>query len=189
VISPVRPSPAAIQRAHAEAEAAAPTYRSSSPPPERFRTEHFSEIIGNGQPHFDRARAGIEQWAAHRGSGIEVFPPDAEVEVGQTVTLLIRQLGLWVVASCRVESVVEEAERFGFSYVTMPGHPECGVETFVIRYAPLGRDSRVHFDIEATSRPLDPLVRLVSPIGRAIQRRATRAYIAALRDWTTGQHQ
>jgi uncharacterized protein (UPF0548 family) len=108
-----------------------------------------------------------------------VFPPTVGVEEGATVALLTRQVGLWVLAACRLVSVIDQPTRYGFLYATLPDHPECGVESFVITTEGL----EVTFDIEATSRPGVALVRLVALVGRALQRRATDAYLAAMRDW------
>ena len=95
------------------------------------------------------------------------------------VGLVTRQMGLWLLFACRVESVIDEPERHGFVYATLPGHPECGYESFVV--AMNGDD--VVFEIEAVSRPGIALVRLAAPVTRGIQERATRAYLDALTTW------
>jgi uncharacterized protein (UPF0548 family) len=48
--------------------------------------------VGRGAVVFDKARTGLQQWAAHRGSGVEVFAVDAGVVPGSTVAVLTRQL-------------------------------------------------------------------------------------------------
>lgn len=97
--------------------------------PTGFHREQSSRHIGAGDADFARARAGLQQWRAHRGSGVEVHPDDAEVADGETVAIVTRQLGLWVLAACRVSSVTDESDAFGFTYVTLPDHPECGYES------------------------------------------------------------
>ena len=37
---------------------------------------------------------------------------------------------------CRVVYVVDEPDRRGFAYGTLPGHPESGEELFLVRYDP-----------------------------------------------------
>ncbi|MEO6627880.1 MAG: DUF1990 family protein, partial [Aquihabitans sp.] len=88
--------------------------------------------LGSGPEDFARARQGIEQWAAHRGSGGDIFPPEAVVAPGAIVAILTRQLGLWVLSACRVGTVIDEATRFGFVYATLPDHPAAGYESFVV---------------------------------------------------------
>jgi uncharacterized protein (UPF0548 family) len=108
-----------------------------------------------------------------------VFPADAMPEPGATVTVLTRQAGLWVLAACRVETVIDEPGRFGFVYATLPGHPERGYESFVVR----NEGGSVTFEIDAVSRPGLTLVRLVAPVARALQRRASGAYLDAMEAW------
>ncbi|WP_426573809.1 DUF1990 family protein [Aquihabitans sp. McL0605] len=156
-----------------------PTAAPSAVLPKGFRRDVFTRVIGSGADDFERAKRGLEQWAAHRGSGVEVLPPDAALATGTTVALVTRQVGLWVLAACRVDSVIDEPTRFGFVYVTLPDHPECGVESFTIT----GTEHEVMFRIEAVSRPGVPLVRLGSPVTRILQRRAADAYLAALHTW------
>ena len=147
-----------------------------------FRHERFTRHIGVGVEDFERARLGLQQWAAHRGSEVEVGPVGVEVEVGETVAIVTRQVGLWVLAACRVTSLVDEPTAFGFTYSTLPDHPECGDESFVVRLV----SDDVIFEIEATSRPGIPLVRLAGPAARQLQKRAANGYLDALARWTAG---
>jgi uncharacterized protein (UPF0548 family) len=86
--------------------------------------------------------------------------------------------GLVLPAPCRIVSILDEPDRWGFAYGTLPGHPEQGEEAFVV-----SRDSTgsVRFEIRAFSRPTSRLVALSGPLGRAVQRRATEGYLASLR--------
>ena len=157
----------------------APTASSESEPRSGFHQDTFTRTIGSGSAHFDRARQGLAHWAAHRRSGVEVFPEDAALVPGATVAILTRQLGLWVLAACRIESVIDEPTRFGFVYATLPDHPECGYEWFIVSLV----GEEVVFTIEAVSRPGVPLVRLGAPVTRLLQRRASDAYLTALDTW------
>jgi uncharacterized protein (UPF0548 family) len=151
-------------------------------PPPGFRHDRWSREIGAGKGSFERARAGLRQWAAHRGSGVDVHPEDAEVVAGGTVAVVTRQLGLWVLAACRIEDVVDEPGRFGFTYAALPDHPACGYESFLV-----GQEGdTVRFDVDAVSRPGVRLVRVAAPVARLLQRRASAAYLASLQRWTSG---
>jgi uncharacterized protein (UPF0548 family) len=163
----------AYRQARIDAE---PTASSHDDPGPGFHHNEYARTIGSGSDQFRLAREGLERWAAHRGSGVEVFPSDAGLVPGDTVAILTRQLGLWVLAACRVETVVDEPNRFGFVYATLPDHPERGYEWFVVQRA--GDD--VVFTIEAVSQPGIALVRLGSPVTRVLQRRAVDAYLTAL---------
>jgi uncharacterized protein (UPF0548 family) len=179
MISLRRPAPDAIDAYREASLEAVPTCTPARTPPHGFTQERFSRQVGTGEHAFDHARLGLLGWAAHGGAGVQVFPGDAPVVEGQTVALLTRQAGLWVLAACRISSVVDRPAEFGFTYSTLPGHPECGYESFTVRRQP----GRVRFDIEAVSRPGVPLVRLGAPVARLLQRRAATAYLDGLTRW------
>lgn len=174
-----RPAPERVEAYRRARLASTPTALPASEPPPGFRHDSFRRVIGSGTEDFARARRGLEQWAAHRRSGVAVFPADAALDPGSTVAILTRQLGLWVLAACRVDSVIDESTRFGFVYATLPDHPERGYESFVVSV----RDDQVTFEIDAVSRPAIPLVRLGAPVTRVLQRRASDAYLVALHSW------
>jgi uncharacterized protein (UPF0548 family) len=117
------------------------------------------------------ARAALEHWAAHRSAGVRVQPQQPP-QVGLTVALGIRLGPAWIVAPCRVTEVVDADEEFGFTYVTLPGHPERGEERFTLR-----RAQRITFTVAATSRPDDLLTRLGGPVARFVQARTSRRYL------------
>ncbi len=180
MISLHRPTAAEITDYRDSRVGAEPTSVPSPSTPQGFRTERFSRHIGAGDADFQRARTGLHQWRAHRGSGVEVHPQTAEVAEGETVAIVTRQLGLWVLAACRVGSVTDEPDVVGFTYMTLPDHPECGYETFTVRRT----HDEVRFDIEATSKAGVLLVQLATPVTRRLQRRATNRYLDALARWT-----
>lgn len=184
VLSVRRPSDADVERYVGARVGVEPTARPAPSPPPGFRSERFSQRIGRGDADFERAADGIRAWVAHSGSGVDVLPAELPLEVGATVGIRTRQLGLWVVAACRVAEVVDEPDRYGFVYATLPDHPECGYESFYIRR---DGDDEVIFDIEAVSKPGIWLVRLGSPVTRELQRRATEAYLAALESYVRGR--
>ncbi len=181
MISFRRPTAAEIAAYREDRLGAAPTCLPTPATPAGFRNERFSQRIGATEREFERARDGLQQWRAHRGSGVEVHPATARLAVGETVAIVTRQLGLWVLAACRVTSVTDEPDVFGFTYATLPGHPECGIDTFTVRRT----DDEVRFEIEATSKAGIPLVRLGAPVTQHLQRRAAHAYLDALVRWTT----
>jgi uncharacterized protein (UPF0548 family) len=77
------------------------------------------------------------------------------------------------------------ARRAGFGYATLPGHPECGEESFA---AVLGADGSVFFELHAYSRHANWFYRLGAPVARFCQELVTRRYLAAARQLgaTTG---
>ncbi len=55
-----------------------------------------------------------------------------------------------ITAPCRVVYTVNEPDRQGFACGTLPGHPECGEEAFLVER---DDDGAVTFAITAFSRP------------------------------------
>jgi uncharacterized protein (UPF0548 family) len=74
---------------------------------------------------------------------------------------------------------VEEPNRRGFAYGTLPGHPESGEEAFFVERTP---QDQVWLDIRAFSRPARLYSRLGGPMTRKVQGLITDRYIDALRD-------
>ncbi|HEY3673888.1 MAG TPA: DUF1990 domain-containing protein [Acidimicrobiia bacterium] len=135
--------------------------------------------LGAGDDVWQRACAGIRTWAAHRGAGMTVVPADAPIVEGTTVAVLTSLGPLHVLSACRVVRVVDEPNRFGFAYGTLPSHPEEGEEHFLVRRSP---DLSVRFDVVAFSRHHDLLTKLGGPIPRHVQARATQQYLEGMRD-------
>ncbi len=81
-------------------------------------------------------------------------------------------------APCRIVGVLDDSDRWGFAYGTLPGHPEQGEESFAVS---IGGDDEVRFTITAFSRPGDWITRLAGPVGRAVQTAGTNGYLKALK--------
>ncbi len=177
-----------MERLLEELESAEPTYSDigatlSGKCPDGFHHDQYEAEIGQGPDAFQRSIAGLKTWKAHRLPGMRVFPDNQEIRTGATVVLTLGTPISSIAAPCRVVGVVDGQTRWGFAYGTLPGHPETGEELFAVSMAP---DGTVHFEIEAFSRPGDPLVRLSGPIGRGIQRGGTGAYLRALKRYVDG---
>lgn len=78
---------------------------------------------------------------------------------------------------CRVVYVVDDPDRRGFAYGTLPGHPESGEESFVLRRLESGS---LEPTVSAFSRPASKLVKLGGPLARRTQDIITRRYLRAL---------
>lgn len=137
----------------------------------RFRSE-----VGRGEEAFREAGAVVMAWDMQRGAGMRAAV-DGPAEEGRTVVLALgHPLGL--VAPCRVVYVVDEPTRRGFGYGTLPGHPECGEEAFVVT---IDEDGIVRLEITAFSRPGSTLVKIAGPLNGWVQQLALRAYARSVR--------
>jgi uncharacterized protein (UPF0548 family) len=178
-----RPSAQQLERVLAASIAAAPTFEpvgatQSATRVSGFRFDTYSGIIGHGARDWPAARHGLKVWAAHTGAGASLTPDDAPVAENQTIVVTTRVGLLHVLVPCRVAYVVDEPNRFGFAYVTLPGHPECGEEAFMLTR---GDDDLITFTMSSHSHPAELLARLGGPVSRVVQRHTNLAYIAGLR--------
>jgi uncharacterized protein (UPF0548 family) len=125
---------------------------------------------------FTAGIAAIRKWAVHRGAGLDVAT-DGQIAVGTNVALSAPLPVGFAIATCRIVAVIDEPNRYGFAYGTLSVHPESGEEAFVLTR---DDDGGVHFDVDAVSRPVDPLARLFPPIANHLQDRAARRYLSAM---------
>ncbi len=143
-------------------------------PPGHHRLRVEREI-GAGRQPFERAKAAIIDWAGHRRAGAILHPERPAIEVGNDVVLALRVWPLWVTANCRIVEVIDEPDRFGFAYGTLPHHPESGEESFVVRRDPA--TDEVRLEVVAISRPTSLPAKLGGPIGRGFQRFMAGRYL------------
>lgn len=176
-----RPSDERLRRLLRDAAGDSLTYQpvgitNSSESVPGFHRDRWSRALGEGDLVWQRARDAIAAWQVQRGSGILVCadgPPAVGADVAMAAPLLVGYIDV----VCRVVAVVDEADRFGFTYGTLPNHPAQGEESFTIIRSP---DDGVRFEIVAVSRPRLAIARLAAPIARRLQRSATDRYFAAL---------
>jgi uncharacterized protein (UPF0548 family) len=103
--------------------------------------------------------------------------PCGPVVSGATIVQRV-QFGFGAIeAGVRVLRVWDSPGEAGFTYVTLRGHPERGVESFGLQLQP---DGRVRLRIEARSRPGHPLTAIGLPVARAVQLALTQAAVRRL---------
>jgi uncharacterized protein (UPF0548 family) len=144
--------------------------------PVGYQHLHASRAVGSGRELFEQCAETVMTWGVQRGAGLTVEPGE-RVRVGADNRLGLRLGPLRTWAPCRVVYVVDEPDRRGFAYGTLPGHPESGEESFIVR---MDEDGTVHFEVNAFSRPARWFARLGGPVTRVIQRRVTWRYLDAV---------
>jgi uncharacterized protein (UPF0548 family) len=180
-----RPSEERLEQVRADMRAATVTYPdvgATARPgelPAGYHHVRATAELGHGDAVFEAAAHAVRTWRLHRGQGIRVLPDDPGLAAGTDVVLDVPMMGLHVIAACRVVWSVDDDDRVGFGYGTLPVHPESGEEAFVVERTPSGD---VVVDIAAFSRPRHLLAKLGGPVARRQQRKATRGYVDALRD-------
>lgn len=135
----------------------------------------FTRSVDLRRTDLDGAAADLLAWRVQECAGLRVR---ASGPAGDGAVVEMR-LGLGpasVRIPCRVVAVVDEPGRRGFSYGTLPGHPECGEEEFLLERR---ADGGLRFTVSAYSRPASLLARAGGPLTGAVQRLMTTRYLAA----------
>lgn len=142
--------------------------------------DHFQlrRRIGSGRTFFEEAGTQIRAYRIQRGTRIFVRASTPTAEPGTDLTVRLGLGPLGITAPCRVVYVLDEPNRRGFAYGTLPGHPEIGEELFAVEYDPA--DESVYGVIAAFSRPGAWYTRLGGPVVRLIQRWFAGRYISTL---------
>jgi uncharacterized protein (UPF0548 family) len=125
---------------------------------------------------FRRTADRLLGWDVHRATGLAVTVTEDRAVPGAVVLLRAGPAVAGLRIPCRVVYTISEADRQGFAYGTLPGHPEKGEEAFVVTITD-GTD--VHFRIRAFSRPATLPARLGGPLTRLAQQYATDRYVKA----------
>ena len=144
-------------------------------PPPGFRRLHRSTVLVGAD--LEDARARLFRWDLHRRAGLQVSAEHSPLREGTEVRLGIGVGPLRITASCRVLRVIDEPDRAGFAYGTLPGHPEAGIEQFLLTRS---RTGLVRLHLDAVSRPATWYARLGAPAARLVQSLVTRRYLRAL---------
>jgi uncharacterized protein (UPF0548 family) len=146
----------------------------AGPLPAGYHHVEKSAVIGQGRDRFEEAADKVMRWGMLRGAGLRV---EATTEVAAVGSEVIVHLGP-VRAPCRVVYVVDEPDRRGFAYGTLPGHPETGEELFSVRYDPA--NEAVYAEVTAFSRHGTWWSRLAGPVTSLAQRVISKRYLRAV---------
>ena len=147
------------------------------PPPPGFERKQWRREVERGD--FARAVSAIDQWAGHRAAGISYWPERPIIEVGQTLALAIPVGPVSITATCRIVEVVDEADRYGFAYSTLPHHAVDGEESFMVQR---GADGSVEVAVTAVWRSANVAHRVFPLVTRFLQHRAITAYLGGIVD-------
>ena len=143
--------------------------------PPGYVHDRYRIRLGAGEDVYNRACRGLQQWAMFPRDRAAVFSRTSSLHDGLTMAVAVRCWGVWLLNPCRVVFVEEETgprRRFAFAYGTLPGHVERGEERFEVLWDQA--DGSVWFEVNAMSRPANPLMWLVYPLARREQRRFVR---------------
>jgi uncharacterized protein (UPF0548 family) len=138
--------------------------------PKGYIADHNRIKLGQGIDAFERAKCAVKNWKMFDMPWVDLCWPDAPIQPGANVAVLISHFGFWSMNACRIVYVIDEhgsSERYGFAYGTLPDHGERGEERFSVE---LDTDQTVWYDLYAFSRP-SPIARVAYPFARVLQKR------------------
>lgn len=133
--------------------------------------------LGRGDAVWAAAKEAVRQWHMFPGGWAFVFPEAQPIREGVAVAMAARVLGIWWLNSCRIVYTLDEQNRFGFAYGTLPGHIECGEELFLVEKTD---DGRVWYILRAFSRPRFWAARAGYPLARRYQRKFVRESLQSM---------
>jgi uncharacterized protein (UPF0548 family) len=108
---------------------------------------------------FAAAAENVMTWRMHQAAGMRIIADRAREGLE-----VVGHLGPFRIP-CRVVWTREEPAATGFGYGTMPGHPECGEESFMVE----SRADGVWLVVTAFSRPAAWFTRIAGPVTVLLQ--------------------
>ncbi|MCW2540088.1 MAG: hypothetical protein JWN95_1813 [Frankiales bacterium] len=116
-------------------------------------------------------------WQVQLRAGLQVAASATQIVEDAVCVMRLGRAPLAMTIPCRVIYTITEADKRGFAYGTLPGHPESGEEAFVLSRGPAGG---LDFTITAFFRPATLLAKLGGPAARHVQHFMTTRYLHAL---------
>ena len=146
--------------------------------PSRYNVDRTEAILGRGDRTFELAKRAIREGGPFHLPWIHIHahgPPSK----GVLAAVVVHFGGIWWVNVSRVIYTINEPNRFGFTYGTLPLHALTGEELFLVERS--SKSGEITYRILAFSRPNHPLSFLGYPFTRAFQRRFGLGSIQAMR--------
>jgi len=146
--------------------------------PEGYSHLRVRTLLGNGPVVMRRAAEALLDFRMHRAIPVRIAASAGRAAPGVEVTVGLGVGPLRLRAPCRVVWAEEGERRAGWAYGTLPGHPECGEEAFLVSMDDSGD---VWLVVTAFSRPGGFLTRMAGPLVPVMQRAYARRCGAVLR--------
>lgn len=143
-----------------------------------FDNDHNSIYLGKGDDIWLNAKNALTRWKQFPEPWTRIFQQTTRIEKDKTVAVLFQIFGFWWINSAKIVYTIDEAQRFGYAYGTLPGHLEKGEECFWIEKEAGGA---VYYHIKAFSRPAYWIVWAAYPLARHFQKRFVRQSLSTMK--------
>lgn len=160
--------------------------RTREEPPPGYVVDHNRVQLGEGEAVFTAACRALECWQMFNLGWVQLCWPDAPIQEGTTVAILVNLYGIWWLNASRIVYPIDETapiRRYGFAYGTLTDHAESGEERFSVEWR---EDDTVWYDLLAFSRPHHILARIGRPLARRTQKRFAAESLAAMQELGSG---
>lgn len=152
------------------------TYQPLRQTAQAIRVAHYDNDqlrvrIGHGDTDFNNAKIAIQRWQMFPRTWTRILPGTPPIQENTTVVMCARFLGIWWRNACRIIYIIDQPNRYGFAYGTLPAHMESGEELFLVFK---DENDEVWYEIKAYSRPRHWLAKLAYPLMRLLQARFRR---------------
>ncbi|MCD4852891.1 DUF1990 domain-containing protein [Arthrobacter sp. AK01] len=142
-----------------------------------YRRSDVCAVVGHGDEVWERATEQVLRWGVKTASGFSVNSPEP-VSAGDRVLVTAHFLGFRVLEPVEVVAVVQEPDRVGFAYRTLPGHPVSGEEAFIVHR----NGEQVSLTIRSLTAPAPQQPwRVLYPALLVLQKVVRRRYLRTLR--------
>ncbi|MDO5501984.1 MAG: DUF1990 domain-containing protein [Actinomycetia bacterium] len=145
--------------------------------PEGYRHSEQCVRVGKGRQTFELAADAVMAWQVHRGAGLTVLSSSEQVEKDAVAVLRLNAGPLKIDGPNRIIGVIDEADRRGFAYGTLDGHPEKGEQAFLVE---IDDDDTVTFTVRAFTKADSLLAFVGGPLNGRVQDQIAERYLMAL---------
>jgi uncharacterized protein (UPF0548 family) len=132
--------------------------------PKGYRHLRYRKALGRDV--LAAAGEAVLTWRMHREAGVRIEATAPRAATGVEVTSRLGIGPLRLTAPCEVVWTVEDDNRIGFGYGTLPGHPARGEEAFVVERDETGE---VWLTITAFSLPATWYMKAAGPLAPVLQ--------------------
>ncbi|HEY9292016.1 MAG TPA: DUF1990 domain-containing protein [Microlunatus sp.] len=148
--------------------------------PAGYRVLRRQVVLPGGRERYERVADRLLGWGVQLGAGLRMQVSHRRVVESAVLIATLRFGPFPVRTRCRIVYLIEEPDRVGFAYGTLPGHPEVGEERFLVEL--LDHD-QIRFGLTAFSRNASLLARLGGPISHRVQTAVNQRYLKAVQQW------
>lgn len=140
--------------------------------------------LGKGEIVWTNAKKALIEWKQFPSPWTKIFPVLTPIKKGETVAVLFKIFNIWWINSARIVYTIDNENKFGFAYGTLPGHLEKGEECFWIEKDESGS---VYYHIKAFSKPAYWFVWLAYPLARIFQRRFVKESLSGMKKFSNNE--